>query len=257
MLNMLKNTLKQIVVTITVLAVIVLGGCASTMEKLNNVGQPPALKNIENPTTKPDYKPLTWPLPNNTPPPKQYAGSLWQPGARHFFRDQRASRVGDIVKVMIEIADKAELDNESTRERKTTESLDGASLFGLEDAIYGIIPGRQDPDSLLSVGGKQKNEGIGTIQREEKIKTQIAAIVTQLLPNGNMVIKGSQEIRVNFEIREISVAGVIRPEDIKADNTIDSTQIAQARISYGGRGHITDVQQPRWGSQVIDILSPF
>lgn len=233
------------------------GGCASTVERLNNVGQPPALKEVENPTVQPSYQPVTWPLPETPMPEKQYSGSLWQPGARHFFRDQRAARVGDIVKVKIEIADKAELETESTRERTSSESVNAPNIFGLERGLYGLIPGHQDPSSLLSLGGDTENEGIGTIEREEKIQTQVAAIVTQLLPNGNMVIQGSQEIRVNYEIREVSVAGVIRPEDIMADNTIDSSQIAQARISYGGRGQMTDVQQPRWGHQVIDILSPF
>jgi len=235
----------------------IISGCASTVDRINSIGTPPPLNEVDNPNIAPDYEPLTWPLPETQAPERKYAGSLWQPGARHFFRDQRAGRVGDIVRVMIEIADKAELESETSRERTSNESLNAGKLFGLESGFYGLIPGNQDPSNLLSIGGDSENEGTGTIGREETITTQIAAIVTQILPNGNMVIKGSQEIRVNFEIREISVAGVIRPEDIKADNTIDSNQIAQARISYGGRGQISDVQQPRWGNQVIDILSPF
>lgn len=237
--------------------VLILAACSSTMNKLENVGQPPPLKHVDNPVEEANYKPVTWPLPENNAPRDNHAGSLWQQGSRHFFRDQRAARVGDIVRVNIAIKDKAELENESSRERSNTESLNAPALFGLESAVYGAIPGNQDPSSLLSLQGSNNSSGTGTIEREETIETQIAAAVTQVLPNGNMVIKGSQEIRVNFEVREISVAGVIRPEDINADNTIESNQIAQARISYGGRGQITDVQQPRWGNQVIDILSPF
>ncbi len=234
-----------------------LAACTSTIDKLENVGKPPALNKVTNPIEKEDYKPVTWPLPESQAPSREYAGSLWQQGSRHFFRDQRAARVGDIIRVRIEIQDRAELENETIRERRNTETLNAPNVFGLEDIIYGALPGGQDPASLLSISGNNTSEGEGTVEREEIIETQVAAIVTQMLPNGNMVIKGSQEIRVNFEVREVSVAGVIRPEDIDSDNTIDSAQIAQARISYGGRGQITDVQQPRWGNQVIDILSPF
>ena len=104
---------------------------------------------------------------------------------------------------------------------------------------------------------KGSSEGAGSVNRSETLATNVAAVVTQNLPNGNLVIEGKQEIRVNFEVRELIVAGVIRPEDIESDNTIESTKIAQARIAYGGRGQITDVQQPRYGQQVMDILLPF
>lgn len=246
---------KQIIIALT--AATVLSGCSNTLDRLEAAGKPPVLNKVDNPVEKADYKPVTWPLPETATPNKEYAGSLWQQGARNFFRDQRAARVGDIVRIKIQIKDKAELGNATTRERTNTETLNAPKLFGLEGAVYDIIPGKQNPASLLSLSGNNNNEGKGTVKRDETVDTQVAAIVTQLLPNGNMVVKGSQEIRINFEVREVSIAGVIRPEDIDADNTIESTKIAQARISYGGRGQITDVQQPRWGNQVIDILSPF
>lgn len=235
---------------------LLLAGCGK-LEKLEKIGQAPPLKEVDNPLEEPNYRPVTWPLPENNQPRQQYAGSLWQQGSRHFFRDQRASRVGDIVRVKIEIQDRAELENETSRERSSSEDLSAPQVLGLESALYGVMPGNQNPSNLITLSGNNSSEGSGVVEREEVIQTQVAAIVTQRLPNGNMVIKGSQEIRVNFEVREVSVAGVIRPEDIDSDNTIDSTQIAQARISYGGRGQITDVQQPRWGNQVIDIISPF
>ena len=113
------------------------------------------------------------------------------------------------------------------------------------------------PGRLLTADATSSSDGKGSVQRQESLTTNIAAVVTQLLPNGNMVVEGKQEIRVNFEMRELIVAGIVRPEDIQSDNTIDSSKIAQARIAYGGHGQITDVQQPRYGQQVMDVLLPF
>ena len=174
-----------------------------------------------------------------------------------FFRDQRASRKGDIIRVNVTIQDKAQLNNNTNRARTGSEGASAPNLFGLEDAIYGAIPGHQDPNNLLKLGTNTTTTGAGSTQRQETISTEVAATVTQVLPNGNLVIEGNQEIRVNNEIREVSVGGVIRPQDIASDNSIKSTQIAQARISYGGRGQLTDVQQPRYGQQIFDIISPF
>ncbi len=238
-------------------AMLTLSGCASTLDKLERVGNPPAMTRVEDPTIKPEYRPMTWPTPAPQAEQRQYANTLWQPGARAFFRDQRASQVGDILKVRIEIDDRAELDNDSERTRDAQENVGAPDVYGLEKLFGTITPGSPNPASLFDISGSTTNTGEGSIEREEKIETTVAATITQVLPNGNFVIEGTQEIRVNYELREIAVAGVIRPEDIDSDNTINSTQIAQARINYGGRGQLTDVQQPRWGHQVIDVLSPF
>ena len=128
------------------------------------------------------------------------------------------------------------------------------SLFGAERLIART---GADPASLVSTTGTNSNEGKGTVTRSETLTTNVAAVVMQVLPNGNLVLEGKQEVRVNFEVRELIVAGVVRPEDIESDNTIDSNKIAQARIGYGGRGQITDQQQPRYGQQVLDVLLPF
>lgn len=242
-------TFSLILATATALA-----GCADTIDKLEQVGKTPEFKKVENPQTRPDYQPLTWPMPQAEPPSKEYANSLWRPGARSFFRDQRAGRVGDILRVKVTINDKAELKNETKRDRSDDGKMGIPSLFGgfREKALPGAAA-----DDLIGYNSNNKTDGKGEMKRDEKINTQIAALVTQVLPNGNLVIEGSQEIRVNFEVRELLVKGVVRPEDIGSDNTIDSSQIAESRIAYGGRGQMTDIQQPRWGSQVVDIVSPF
>ncbi len=131
------------------------------------------------------------------------------------------------------------------------------NAFGFEKKLDKFLPDGANAGSLLKLDSAGSSEGSGSVRRAEQLATNVAAVVTQTLPNGNLVIEGKQEIRVNFEVRELIVAGVIRPEDIESDNTIDSTKIAQARIAYGGRGQITDVQQPRYGQQVMDILLPF
>lgn len=234
-----------------------LTGCTSTLDKIEDIGKQPKMTELKNPTEQASYKPMTWPMPENSPPPKQYANSLWQPGARAFFRDQRAARVGDILRVNVKIEDKAEVDNATERKRDTTESLAAPTVFGLENRFVGFLPGKANPSSLMDVTGATNSKGNGTVKRKETIETQVAALITQVLPNGNLVIDGSQEVRINFEVREVSVKGVVRPEDIKSDNTIDSSQIAESRITYGGRGQLTDMQQPRWGSQLVETLAPF
>jgi flagellar L-ring protein precursor FlgH len=234
-----------------------LSGCAGMSEKLSRVGQAPELTHYSNPTQQPGYQPVSWPLPPAQPTSAAQAGSLWQPGARAFFRDQRARQIGDILRVRVAISDNAKLDNKTERRRNSDETMGAPNVFGLERKLTGWLPGDANPESLLSINSGTNNRGEGKIDRKEDINTQVAATITQILPNGNFVIEGRQEIRVNFELREVYVSGVVRPEDIMSDNTIDSTQIAEARIVYGGRGQVTDVQQPRYGQQVLEAISPF
>ncbi|SEM33879.1 flagellar L-ring protein precursor FlgH [Bosea lupini] len=230
---------------------LMLGACGA-VDRLANVGQAPALSPIEDPTATKGYKPVQMPMP--AVEHASYApNSLWRTGSRAFFKDQRARLVGDLVTVKVKVTDRAQLDNTTKRSRKNGEDLGAENFFGAESKWKK----NADPSSFLKLDSDSSSEGSGSVRRAEQLATNVAAVVTQTLPNGNLVIEGKQEIRVNFEVRELIVAGVIRPEDIESDNTIDSAKIAQARIAYGGRGQITDVQQPRYGQQVMDILLPF
>lgn len=245
------NILAIMVVTTT------LSACGAAMSELENVGKEPALQKVELPMTKNDYEPLEWEANEDDEPQPRYANSLWQQGARAFFKDMKARRIGDILKVTVKIKDKAELANATKKSRSTDEDSNAPSLFGIEDKLLDVIPGTSPASFLLDIAAKGNSAGTGTVDREETIETEIASMVTQILPNGNLVIHGDQEVRVNFEVRKITVDGVVRQEDISADNSIDSNQIAEARISYGGRGQLTNVQQPRYGTQIMDVLTPF
>jgi flagellar L-ring protein FlgH len=231
---------------------VMLAGCAA-LERLSILGDQPPLSAIENPTTQPGYKPVNMPMP--TPQPASYSpNSLWRNGSRAFFKDQRAHQVGDILTVKVKITDRASLENETSRSRNNKEDSGIDNFFGRPKVPIMNTP---VPTRIFTADSNALSEGKGSIDRKEELLTNVAAVVTQLLPNGNLVVEGKQEVRVNFEVRELIVAGIVRPEDIESDNTIDSAKIAQARIAYGGRGQITDVQQPRYGQQVLDVLLPF
>jgi flagellar L-ring protein precursor FlgH len=234
---------------------LLLGACGAA-DRLANVGQAPALSPIEDPTATKGYKPVQMPMPAMEH--ASYApNSLWRTGSRAFFKDQRARLVGDLVTVKVKVTDRAQLDNTTKRSRKNGEDFGAARIMGFENKLDRFLPNGSSAGELLKLDSEGSSEGSGSVRRAEQLATNVAAVVTQTLPNGNLVIEGKQEIRVNFEVRELIVAGVIRPEDIESDNTVDSSKIAQARIAYGGRGQITDVQQPRYGQQVMDILLPF
>ena len=183
--------------------------------------------------------------------------SLWRPGRRSFFNDQRASRIGDILTVEIEISDKAELSNSSNRQRQADTNMGVSNFFGIEAGLGRVFPGEFDPATMIGAQSDSSQTGQGAINREEKVQLTVAAVIVDRLPNGNLVIAGRQEVRVNAELRELTVSGIIRPEDIDANNTISQDQIAEARISYGGRGQISAVQRPNWGQRAADAISPW
>ncbi len=251
---MFRSSCRRLLVTgASLMALSVASGCSS-IDRLSQIGEQPKLTAIENPTTQPGYKPVQMPMPK--PEAVSYnANSLWRNGSRSFFKDQRAHQIGDLLTVTVNITDQANFANETQRSRSNKEDSGitdfiGAQTLGAQ--AKKILPGR-----ILTADSTASSDGKGSVQRQESLQTNVAAVVTQLLPNGNLVVEGKQEIRVNFEVRELIVAGIVRPEDIQSDNTIDSSKIAQARIAYGGRGQIMDVQQPRYGQQVMDVLLPF
>jgi len=248
-----KGSSNRFLLTGPLLVILSAAGGCSAIDRITQIGEQPKLAAIENPTSQPGYKPVQMPMPK--PEVASYnANSLWRNGSRAFFKDQRAARIGDILTVTVNFTDNANINNETKRDRTSKEDSGISDFIGAQTITQArkILPGK-----LLTTDSTSKYDGSGSVDRKENLKTNVAAVVTQVLPNGNLVVEGKQEIRVNFEIRELIVAGIVRPEDIQSDNTIDSSKIAQARIAYGGRGQITDFQQPRYGQQFTDILLPF
>jgi flagellar L-ring protein precursor FlgH len=231
---------------------VLLGGCGA-LSRLSEVGRPPAMTPSSDPTKDPAWRPLTMPMPAREPPPNE-ANALWRSGSRAFFKDQRAAQVGDVVTIVVSMNDAANLKNVTSADRSSTESAGMPEFFGMQALLPKTIA---DPSKLMSVSSGNNNTGTGQIQRNETVTLRLAGVVTQVLANGNLVVAARQEFLVNNELRELRVTGVVRPQDIASDNTVTHDRMAEARIAYGGRGQLTDLQSARWGQQMMDILLPF
>ena len=224
-------------------------GCTA-VDRIKNIGGgPPELAPIANP----EAKAVAVTVPKAE---AEVSNSLWQPGAHSFFHDPRASRVGDVITVDVTIADSGQITNTTNTGRSNSESANLTNFFGLESKLPSILPGA-DPSKLVNLGSTGAQQGSGSVNRSETINLTLAALVTQVMPNGNLVINGHQQVRVNDELRDLQISGIVRTEDISSENTVNLSQIAEARIAYGGKGQITNMQQPRFGEQLFDILMPF
>ena len=230
-----------------------LGGmltACSTVKDIHN----PQLSDISNPSNQMEARTVVMPMPDG-PSRMSSPNSLWEANKRSFFRDQRARNVGDILTVLIDIEDQARLRNTTSRSRESDNEFQAGALFGLPQYLDQELPDLWEPSADLE--SSSGSSGQGEINRNEEISLRIAAVVTDRLPNRNFVIAGRQEVRVNAELRELRIAGVIRPEDISAQNSIEYFKIAEARIAYGGRGTISRMQQPRYGQRLYEVVVPF
>lgn len=240
---------------LTTAALLSLSAC-NAYDRINSLGDQPKLASIEDPTHRDGYTPVKMPMPAPALGERE-PNSLWATGGRAFFRDQRACRVGDILTVVVSINDQAQLSNETKRSRANSDTANLSSLMGYEGKLSKILPSGVDPTKLVDAGSATSNDGKGSVGRQEQIDLRVAATIVQILPNGNLVVEGKQQVNVNYDMRELNISGIIRPQDISANNTVTYDQIAEARINYGGKGLIADVQQPRYGEQLFDILMPF
>ncbi|MGB7319328.1 MAG: flagellar basal body L-ring protein FlgH [Planktotalea sp.] len=185
------------------------------------------------------------------------ASSLWRGDRKSLLGDRRALQQGDIMTVVIEIDDKAEISNTTSRSRDGSDDLSIPDFLGVPQRVVKKWPDGASPDNAIGLSSSSASKGDGSVRRKEKLTLRVAATIVEVLPNGVLAIEGTQEVRVNFEMRELLVNGYVRPEDISRQNEITYDKIASARISYGGRGQITDMQQPRYGRQILDAVLPF
>ncbi len=238
---------------ISLLALILL---VSACGRMNHIGKPP---DFTPPTQSPErVAMIASGIPDAAPlNRKSEAASLWSGGQTSLLGDRRAIKRGDIMTVVIEIDESAEISNSTNRSRSGSESLEIPQFFGIPQRINQGITDGASLDNAVDLGSSSKSNGSGSVKRSETLTLRIAATITDVLPNGILAIEGAQEVRVNFEMRELLVSGYVRPEDISRQNEITYDKIASARISYGGRGQISDMQQPRIGQQVLDVVLPF
>lgn len=237
---------------LTVVLMSALAGCG----RMDHLGKPPSFTPTMNSTEQLAMFDPGLPLESAGSTPFEEA-SLWDGGRKSLLGDRRAARRGDILTVVVEIDEEAEISNTTERARTGSESLAIPDLFGLPQRIDRELPEGASLDRAVGIDSASRSGGDGSVSRSEELTLRVAATVVQVLPNGVLEIRGSQEVRVNFELRELLVSGFVRPEDISRQNEITYDKIAAARISYGGRGQITDVQQPRIGQQVLDAVLPF
>jgi flagellar L-ring protein precursor FlgH len=236
----------------TLLLMIALAGCG----RMDHIGKPPSLTPTMNSTEQLAMLDPGLPLEGAGRRPVQDA-SLWNGGRKSLLGDRRAARRGDILTVVIEIDEKAEISNATERARTGSENLSIPDFFGVPQRVNRDLPEGASLDPAVGIDSSSRSGGDGSVKRSEELTLRVAATVLQVLPNGVLEIQGAQEVRVNFELRELLVSGFVRSEDISRQNEITYDKIAAARISYGGRGQITDVQQPRIGQQVLDAILPF
>lgn len=228
-----------------------LSGCA----RLKNVGKTPELSPVDSGA---EFMAMNNPpMPQTTRTGGLGSASLWSGSRASLLGDHRAGVRGDILTVVIEINDKAEISNSSGRSRSSSERMGIGGMLGIPQRLNAELPEGASMDEAMNSNSKSSYQGNGNVARKEKLTLRVAATVLETLPNGVLRIQGSQEVRVNYEIRELIVTGFVRPEDISRQNEVTYDKIAGARISYGGRGMISDVQQPRYGQQVADVVLPF
>jgi flagellar L-ring protein precursor FlgH len=240
-----------------VLSALVLAVTVSGCTRLENIGQAPSFTPVEASDERRAMLSPGFPVDlagSNTP---NREASLWSGSRGSLLGDRRAVQQGDILTVVVEIDEEAEISNASERSRSGSESLGLPNLFGLPQRLDERLPEGASSADAVSINSASSSSGDGSVRRNEKLTLRVAATVVDVLPNGVLSISGSQELRVNFEMRELLVSGYVRPEDISRQNEITYDKIASARVSYGGRGQISDVQQPRVGQQVLDVILPF
>lgn len=184
------------------------------------------------------------------------SGSIWQASSGSLTEDMKARRRGDILTIVITETASASKEAKTDTSRGSTVNAGIPNFMGLEKV--GLLKNNiGDLSKLISANVDSSYKGSGSTSRAENLKATMTARVVEVLPNGNMMIEGRRNIKVNNEDQEIVLEGVVRPRDIGADNVVNSIYIADAKISYFGRGIISDRQSPGWLMNIVDKVWPF
>lgn len=251
---------------ILILVPLVLSNCS----KIATVGEPPQMTHIKDPREVPGYEPIQMPMPEPTLASDRPTNSLWQTGSRAFFKDQRAGKVGDVLSVEVMVDRTQYMRMNPDIERTSTSKTVVNAAMGLTAPMQRLaknaiktLTGKAPPKAasasptLADMSSTPVQKATATYDVQDKMQFTMSAVIIQILPNGNMVIQGREEVRLINELREIEIKGIIRREDINSNNKISSQKIANLRISYGGRGDLSDAQQAPWGQQYLNKLLPF
>ena len=243
-------------IPILMLILMSVSGCNTFIERASRMGNSPGFSEIDLYNNIDRYNEISCPVIQAVSNTNHSNGSLWVDNNTPFMNTKKQYKIGDIIKVKIKFSDKAEFENKTKRQRKSDENLNAKKVFGLQN-MFKTKNTTADSSKILDIEGKSKMQSDGFIDRKEEVNTDLPVIIVKNCDNGLLFISGKQEIEVNYEMREIAIQGIIKAEDISSEKTIDSSRVAEARIKYGGKGQVTDIQKPRWGLQIIDLISPF
>jgi flagellar L-ring protein FlgH len=248
-----------------ILMALTLPGC-NLARNFSTIGEPPQMTQIKDPRDLPGYEPVQMPMPEPAMVAQRSSNSLWQQGSRAFFKDQRACKVGDVLTIEVNVDRKQNMQMSPNIERQSSVSSTVTEVLGhalpIQKRIARALPGKESGDTMrldswADAKSQPSHKATAKYDVQDKMQFNMAAVIIQILPNGNMVVQGREEVRLVNELREIEIKGIVRREDISSNNTVASQKIAQLRISYGGRGDLSDAQSAPWGQQYLNKLLPF
>ncbi len=229
---------------------LMIGGCVTTS---HTAPKPPI-----------DMSPSSFKLMEPEPPPPA-EGSLFNPGrGSNLFSDFRARHVGDVITIVIDEDLKGSKDVKTQTQKKSEMNIGLTGLLGLEwnrrlEPRYKNRPENATIDASKAIGGTTTSKfyGSGATSRNASLKGTVTARVIEVLPSGNLVIRGTRALKINNETQYLVLTGIVRPRDLSADNKISSTRIADARIEYTGGGVLTEQQSPGWFGRLLGLMALF
>lgn len=203
-------------------------------------------------TTRPPEPPQPLPEPDLDMPESEVNGAIYQSGQEmRLYEDRTARRVGDVVTVLLEEETDASKDANQAMGRSATYSMPAPNIAGQTPTYKGNPLG-------FDINSEQDFEGGGAASQSNALSGTLSAIVTRVQPNGNLVIQGQKKLTLNRGDEYVTITGIVRRDDIGPSNTVSSTRVANARLSYTGEGALADSSSMGWLSRVfMSVIWPF